>query len=273
MSKQLCLVVLFAFATGPSVTLAAPSIGFDINVGPGFYSATPDPNFYPGDPDLPFVTATIASSDGVYQVTSSQNSWNIQSGIFSTLDALKASVLQTWSIELDQGLPTERNYTMMLSLDNLEEADLAPPVINFPSFNETISTLTPDFEFELPIPRMHALQLHDFPLTGSSTILTQTSVAAGTTTWSYHDSLLPDTRYLFGLRTNVGFSEQGFTIPLDSSGVPLVPLAEWESDVSARVETNIAFFTAVPEPGGLLLLSMGGIVLYGLRRQQQFRRP
>ncbi len=252
-----------------SVARADVIVEFGINVSPGFYSAAILPGFFPGHPDIAFVNGTIASDDGVFQATTNGGGWSLQAGTFSTLGELKSAVQQSWTFELDQGLPTQRSYTMTLDIDGLEEADIAPPVISFPASDETIQTLSPNFEFDLQIPQSHSLQLHRFPLgSGSSTILAQTGVAAGTTSWSPGFSLSPDTRYLFGLRTSVTFPEFGFSVPVDAADVPL---ADWQSFVSANPETNIVFYTAVPEPSAVVLLAVGGAALlpWQLRRRQK----
>ena len=157
---------------------------------------------------------------------------------------------------LDQGLPTERSYTMSLEIDGLQESDIAPPAVSFPSPYETIQTLQPTFEFELLIPRRHSLSLRTF---FPSVTLAQTSIASDVTSWSPSVSLQANTEYLFSLRpSNLVFPELGFSAPEDSSGIPL---ADWDSHIFVSPETNIRFTTAVPEPSAILMVVIGVAVI------------
>lgn len=234
-------------------------VGFHLITSPGHYSASIAPGFFPGDPDIEFLTGTISSADGVYQANTHQNGWTIHSGIFSTFDEMKASVQQSWTMVLDEGLPTERNYSMMLDIDDLDEVDVAPPVVSFPTRGETIQTLVPNFQFELQNPRPHILQLRTSAAGGSSTTLATKGVFPGTTNWTPEFSLQPNSGYVFSLRNDVYRPDMGFSVPLDSMDEPLA--ANWETYVSAAPETNVLFYTAVPEPNALIMLVIGGVAL------------
>lgn len=197
----------------------------------------------PGGSDPEFSTCIVASLDQQY---TTGTGGAVNPPVFTSYDEFLSSLQQPWTITLDQGLITERNYTMTLNLGELPTLSLIPPVIDFPVHNATIDTLTPTF---LLTSQFGVLaDLHKFPpADGSSIIVARDFVPVGTSHWSPPVTLDYDSKYYLDIYNfNIDVSGFGFTVPVDAENVPV---ENWASFSSAQVETAIFFYTPVPEPG------------------------
>ena len=105
---------------------------------------------------------------------------------------------EPWTITLDQGLPTQRQFTMSLNLGDLPTTDLTPPIITFPLDHSANVSLTPIFQFTTPSKLGVAAKLYHFK---NGITVDQLGFNAGTAQWSPPAPLLPGTEYVFDLRS------------------------------------------------------------------------
>jgi hypothetical protein len=238
--------------------------------GAFFYAAGIRPTFFPGGPaDVQFTTGRIASEDNQSVIKTDTFGWAIQGPTFHNFNDLLAFLQQPWEMLLDEGLPTERNYTMALNLGSLPTMDLTPPIISFPTHMSTIDTLTPTFTFTTPAQSVFSLQLGKF-LGGTSDIVASTDLSSGQSTWSPQSPLTVGSYYLNISRNNIGVPGLGFSTPIDTLGDPF---PNWHSGGTARLEAN-ALFSVVPEPTGLAMLAAAfAFIISSLAMRRIVRLP
>ena len=261
---EIFVVILLALSTNAWATV---SLGMFIQVSGiasgNLYSADPAPSFYQNDPSFQFSTGVISSADQQWKLTSHVNGWRSQpEPEFSSAQELLKALEQPWTISLDQGLPTARQYTMSLNLGSLPATDLTPPVMLFPLPGSTIDSLTSTFNFTPPglnVPITASLQ--HFSVTDA-----QVSLPAGSTQWSLPVPLIDDTQYYFDLAVNGNAAGLAFTDPVDAQGNAI---PGWYSYGNFRLESSGFFST--PEPGLGALFGIGAIVLL-IRPRQRVRK-
>jgi hypothetical protein len=217
-----------------------------------FYSAAIEPLTFPSSPGASFSTGVIASADHQYLANTVGNSgWSLQEPSFSSFDDLVASLQQSWTIALDTGLATERNYTMTVNLGSLLSMDLTPPAISFPISGSLITTLSPTFLFTTPsqysfLGTLQKLQSSGFDAT--------TNLPGGSTTWTPSVLLEPEATYVLDIYNgNITVPGWGFATPIDSTNNPL---SGWASGNDVILEAG-ALFSAVPEPSAFVLCFIG----------------
>jgi hypothetical protein len=238
-----------------------------------FYSAAPLTGFFANDTspgDLQFQTGVISSADGKYlETTNGSNGWSITEPQFTSFSAFINSLEQSWSITLDKGLSTERDYTMSLNLGAFPSMNVTPPVITFPANQSVISPNTTTFTFTPPglaVPFL--LQLSHLPNNanfGSYVIDDQLDLAAGTTQWSAPSPLIANTSYYLDVDAfNIFPAGFAFSDPMTATGSS-VP--NWSSGANLSLESSEFFSTALPEPGSLSGLVFGVPMLLKRRRR------
>lgn len=232
------------------------------------YSAAPDPTFFLGQSGWNFQTGIIESADHQYIVTGQIGGWSFQEPTFHSLPALLHSLDQTWTMKLDQGLPTEKDYTFSFHAGSLAQTGLPPAfVYNAPNGTMEFSTFTPKIWLSLPaIPNLYDLRLvTNPPITG--TTLFDAFVPGGTPYFQIQQHLTPG-YYSFSVNGNGPLpTDSGFSVPVDANNTPLT--ADWTSWGTASYDTGV-LFTVVPEPSSFCLLIAAGVV--GLTRCVMRRR-
>ncbi len=237
-----------------------------------FYSAAPITGFFADDTnpgDLQFQTGVISSADGKYlETTIGSIGWSIAEPTFTSFSTFINSMEQGWSLTLDKGLSTERDYTMSLNLGTFPSMNVTPPVIVFPGNQSVINPNTTTFTFSPPglaVPFL--LQLEHLPnhaKTGSYVFDDQIELPAGTTQWSVPSPLIANTNYDLDLDAfNILPAGFAFSDPMTATGSS-VP--NWSSSANLSLESSELFSTALPEPGSISLLALGWSVLLGRRR-------
>ena len=264
-----CLIV------APTSAAASSSVFLDIQVTgtptQDYYTAAIGPSFFPNLPNqsIQFSTGLVTSADGQFTATTdSQNDWENKQPVFNDFPSLLMALAQPWSITLDKGLPTQRNYTMSLNLGALPTTPVAPPVLLFPLAGSIISPLTTTFTFTPPAiqqPIYTALEhLPNNATTGSYVFDDQLYLPAGSTQWSPPAPLLPSTDYYFDLYVQNVFPQGlGFSDPVDEQNNPI---PNWFSNGNLMLESDAFFTTAVPEPASISLLAAGAVLLSRRRR-------
>lgn len=261
------LLLLFV-ALLPAVAARAAQVDFAIRAQHGSGATVYSGEIYsfltPSDPDLPFITGQIASADHQFLVTSVEGGWLHQPQIFySSLNELITVLGQPFEILLDEGLSSERRYSMNLNLGELSTSGLAPPTIIFPAFNEQIDTLTPTFLYSLETAGAYYGDLYHFEPT-TSVFDARATLSPGSSSFTPPLTLIRDREYFLDIyNTDVYLPGLGFSTPVDADDIPI---ANWQSRGDGIAET-IVKFTAVPEPSGLCILALGSVALIALRRR------
>jgi hypothetical protein len=260
------LLLLLAAAMLPTVAARAVEVDFAIRAqqrgGAAMYSGEIRTFWQPNDADLPYTTAIVTSADHQVAVTSTGGGgWLSQVPTFySSLDELITALEQPWKIHLDEGLPTERNYSLTLNLGSVATSGLAPPSIGYPAFDQAIGTLTPTFALALNTPDSYHADLYHFA-SSSSVFDAQTALPAGSTSWAPGVVLVGGTQYFLDLYGDPSLPGLGFSTPLDAQGDLI---ANWSSSGLGHAE-SIVRFTAVPEPASAAVLLLGLPALAGHR--------
>jgi hypothetical protein len=224
------------------------------------YNAAAFPFTFPSLPNAPFVTGDIKSADGTYHsYTFGTNQWSFNNPSFTSLPEFTASLEQPWQMTLDEGLATERHYTMSIDLGSLPSTDVSPPAIQFPIHQSIIDALVnPTFTFTTPQPYAWHADLELLPLVaGAGVFAAQTDFAGGTTSWTPSVALEPGRRYDLNIyNNNIPIDGLRFTTPIDAGGNAF---PEWHSD-GTLLSIGTARFTTVPEPSGYLLAIVGAVL-------------
>lgn len=255
-------------ATLPAGVARAAQVDFAIRAqhgnGATVYSGEIGTYLPPSDPDLPYITGQIASTDHQFLVTSAQSGWLSQPSIFySSLADLVTALEQPFEILLDEGLSSERRYSMNLNLGDLSTSGLAPPTVTFPAFNGQIDTLTPTFLYSLETAGYYHADLFHFE-PSTSVFDTRATLSPGSSSFTPPLTLIRDREYFLDIyNTDVDLPGLGFSTPVDANDNPI---ANWQSRGDGIAETNVKF-TAVPEPASLCIFAFGAIALIALRRR------
>ena len=247
---------------GPRRAQAAIEFDVDILAQRGstpYYQVLVLPNVYPpGNADLSFTTGRIATANDSFIESTSGSAWIPSSPNYYSLSDLMSALAQPWTLTLDQGLSSERDYSMSLDMGTAP-ADYAPPAISFPSFGQTIDTHTPTFTFSAPAESAFYATVYHF-VGGSEVVDAQTTLPLGATSSAYGVTLASGPQYYFELTSSnsVLFSGSGFSVPLDSNNHFQTP---WQSRVFGQADAITPF--TVPEPNAIelavaaLMLSAG----------------
>jgi hypothetical protein len=242
-------------------------IGGNVDLdGSVLYQAMVFPSLFPG-PETGFQTGRVESADHTLgSFTDGQNAWVEISPIveFKTKTDLMSALNQAFTFTLDQGLATERRYTMLPNIANLNGIDLTPPAISYPQQGAVMDTLTPTFSFALPTIGTSYLQMYHCPAGEESGFVGDASITLppGTTSWSPTAPLVPNASYYIDIYARYYTSNCGFTVPVDSQGTAF---PDCKSGAMITLE-SIHAFTTVPEPGTLGLLATGGLLLMRRRK-------
>jgi hypothetical protein len=263
---------------GLAIAARPASAGFGVNIlinigssnGVADYNAAAAPTVFPSTPGSGFTTGLISSADGEF-ITQTQgpNEWQNEatSTQFNSIAALMAALEQPWTITLDQGLHTQRQYTTTINLGALPTTDTTPAQISYPANHSTITTVTPTFTFTTP-PEYNFLIYLDqetSPDGGALLDLDQIPLPSGVTTFTAPNPLAPDSSFIFSLfANNIDPAGLGFSTPVDASDNPM---PEWSGSVgSLQFDTTAAFSTPVPEPASVALFAAGSVYLFKRRR-------
>jgi hypothetical protein len=245
----IALLSFCAFWVMPSTAQCGTTFGFHVISDSGEFSISPNPNLTIDGSGVEFTTGRLSSADGMHVIATQYNGWLSEtSNTFSTQAAMVSSVDQPWSLLLDEGLPTERTYTLTADLGNLATIDLTAPTLIVPTHASSLPTALPTFEFVTTTSDAYFLQFSK--LIGSSySPVVQTYLAGGVTSWTASTPLSPGD-YRFLLTRQVDFDGTGFFPPVDELGEVL---QNWSSFSYGRVEVN-ASFSIVPEASSQFLL-------------------
>ena len=249
--------------------------------GHTYYSAALSPQLTPEDADpthLQFHHGTIGSGDARYTANTNEYGWALREPVYTDQASFVASLNQPWVMILDNGMPSERHYSMSLDLGNLAAADLTPPVISGPLDGSVLNTLTPSFSFALPaghgpfLARLYHFVYAVLPgggLSGTSVIDDQLYLNPAATQWSPSHALLPATDYTFDLWAgNDIIPSAGFTAPTIAASIPP---ADWSSNVNVEFAAETSFTTPAPEPTTLPAVAAGLVLVVRRRRVRQSR--
>jgi hypothetical protein len=218
----------------------------------------------PSDPDLPFITGQIASADHQFLVTSTEPGWLHQPQIFySSLNELVTALEQPFEILLDEGLSSERRYSMNLNLGDLSTSGLVPPTVYFPALDEQIDTLTPTFLYSLETTGAYYGDLFHFE--GPTGVFdTRATLLPGSSSFTPPLALSRDREYFLNIyNTDVYLPGLEFSTPVDADDNPI---ANWQSRGDGIAATYLKF-TAVPEPTSFCILALGSVALIAFRRR------
>jgi hypothetical protein len=261
-------LLLLIVALLPALAARAAQVDFAIRAqhgnGATVYSGDIYPFLTPSDPDIPYITGQIASTDHQFLVTSVEGGWlNHSTTFYSSLTDLVAALEQPFEILLDEGLSSERRYSMNLNLGDLSTSGLAPPTVYFPAFNGQIDSLTPTFLYSLETAGYYHGDLFHFD--GSTGVFdTRATLVPGSSSFTPSLTLIRDREYFLDIyNTDVYLPGLGFSTPVDANDNPI---ANWQSRGDGIAETNVSF-TAVPEPASLCILALGSIALIVFRRR------
>lgn len=250
-------LVLSAYVTqharGNSVNIV---IVVDCNGGSTHYSAGIFPNF--SSSELQFKTFSLSNSDGAYIST---NGGNFQT-TFDSYAELASDLEEPWTLVLDSGLPTQREYSTTLNLGNLGVLDLTAPAITFPSTHSFIQPSQNIFTFTPP----------DLPLPMVINFLGQTpgslfpvddevqTLPVGSTQWSPQVAMQPGINYQFSLESQGGSYLSGldFSDPMDTASDSL---PDWSNGSDELRLLGGSVFTTLPEPGSISALAASALLL------------
>lgn len=260
-------LLLLVVALLPAVAARAAQVDFTIRAqhgsGAPVYSGEISRFLSPSDPDLPFITGQIASADQQISASSSGSGWSHQPLVFySSLANLIPALEQPFEILLDEGLSTERRYSMNLNLGDLATSGLAPPTVHLPAFDEQINTLTPTFLYTLLTAGSYHGDLYHFA--GSTGVFdTRVTLLPGSSSFAPPLALIPNREYFLDIYNfDVHIPGLEFSTPIDADDNPI---ANWQSRGDGIAET-IVKFTAVPEPASFFILALGSVALMAFRR-------
>jgi hypothetical protein len=263
LQSLLVLAVLVISSTAADATTLGLSIRVqrDIN-GAAIYSAVADPtNFWSNDSILPYTTAVIASANNEFMTTTDQGGWRFkEQNAYFSLNALCNALQQPWSITIDQGLPSQRIYSMSLQLSNLPSTTILPPTVSFPLRGQGTRTLTPNFTFALETSGSFYANLYHFE-GNSSKSDKNTVLASNSTSWNPGVTLVAGREYFLDLyRTSyMTFPNVSFTAPVNvSSGIPVTG---WQSGGYVFTETITKFTASIPEPSSIAFFAFGAFAI------------
>ena len=221
----------------------------------------------PSDPDLPFITARIASADQQIGASSTGSGWSHQPFIFysSLANLILASSSSRSRFCSTKACQPSSGYSMNLNLGDLSTSGLAPPTVHSPAFDEQINTLTPTFLYTLPTPGSYHADLYHFEAS-TGVFDTRVTLLPGSSSLTPSLTLVPNREYYLDIYNfDVHIPGLGFSTPIDADDNQL---ANWRSRGDGIAET-IVKFTAVPEPSSLCILALASVALVAFRRHQR----
>lgn len=223
-----------------------------------FYNAYATPQLFPTSPGADFVTGLIEAENGKGRVRTNQGGWVFTNRITANdFPHLISFISQPWHILLDEGLLTERRYTMFPDLGTLSETDLSPPKILYPTSRGTASAHNPVFEMSHP-------QLIRASVLDPLASLAEIYLSPGNQTWAPSLTLDVGKEYLVEAYSDVSF-QMGFTTPLDELGNPM---PGWSTGGQLQRWTYYSF-TAVPEPATSTLGVVGAASVFAIGWKRQ----
>jgi hypothetical protein len=219
-------------------------------------------------PDSAYSTATIHAPAGMTTATGIRNpdgggNSSSQYAPYADFAQWKADMNGTWTLTVDPGLPTAKDYTFTVAF-NLNASDFPAFGFTAPSWNQvvdpmaTLSTYGPAAEFQKSSWYMYRLPNYN--------LIMAEWIPAGATTksWTPTPPLEPGDYALYN-SYNPALPSGSIVISaaVDSLGNAL---DEWNPTASMHEYDAVNFSVAVPEPGTLLLLAAGGCLLLRRRR-------
>lgn len=221
-----------------------------------YYGAI-NPVYQPWAALPPFTTASVSSQDGLFRAETQAGRWVYPENepYFPSFAALATAMQQPYTIALDTGLPTERNYQMGFEPGGLATLNPQLPRITAPLHGAVDVSLTPYISIQTPPRNFFRTILRD-----GSVILMNETFSLGTYPYG---PLSPGKEYTLDvysptefLRTTLNIR---FTTPIDENGDSL---PNWYSPSWLQVESIARFYT-IPEPG-TLALAAAAVTMLGL---------
>ena len=264
------LAIAAAFAAS-HVAVAAVAFNLDAKAGRGFaaqdmtWSFDTEPTVYVTD--SVYTTAAVHAPHGTTGAAGNSNSSGSQYSPYSDFAQWKADMNGVWTLKMDEGLATEKDYTFSVAF-NLVPADFPDFGIDAPGWNQAVGALS-TLQCHGPAADTASVNSWYLYLSESTgyTLIMADWIAAGETASSWTPATplaLGDYELGNHYRPTLGAGKIVIGPAVDANGVTF---SEWNPTATLNEWGMVDFSVAtVPEPASLAMLVAGGCLLLRQRR-------